>query len=233
MNGEAEMGMKIDNTKMIKLLPEWMQDDEANRALASAMDELISNVGMRVKTQRVWDQFEQMTDKELDETAWEMGIDWYNSSWSKRQKIDVIKTYGPIMEKQGTAWAVEELVKAVFGMGKISEWYEYGGEPYYFKIRTSALLTQDGMKDFLKKVRTVKNERSHIESIEILRTTDQNAVMGQGFLSMYKPAAIMPATTLYRTVTEDIYLNMHEMKIRHPAAIMMSENIDNQETGGI
>lgn len=220
------MGMKIENTEMIKLLPEWMRDDEANRALSSAMDELISRVGRRVKTQRVWDQLEQMTEEELDETAWEMGIDWYNSSWNKRQKINVIKTYGPIMEKQGTAWAVKELVTAVFGIGVISEWYEYGGEPYYFKIRTSALLTQDGMKDFLEKVRRVKNERSHIESIEILRITDLNVVVGQGCFSIYKPAPIMQATTLYRTIFGNTYQGMHGMKIMHPSAIMTSEKID-------
>lgn len=228
------MGMRIDNTEMIKLLPEWMQNDEANGALASAVDKLISRVGKRIKTPRVWDQFEEMTEYELDEMAWELGIDWYNSAWNKKQKIDVIKTYGPIMEKRGTVWAVEKLVTAIFGIGEIFEWFEYGGKPYFFKIRTSALLTQDGMKDFLSKVKAVKNERSHIESIEILRITELNAVMGQGYLSIHKPAAIMPAITLYRTATGNTYQGMHGVKIMHPAAIMMSENIVDQETvGGI
>ncbi len=220
------MGMKIDNTAMIQLLPEWMRDDEANRALSTAMDKLISLVGKRIKTLRIWDQLEQLTGEELDEIAWELGIEWYSSSWNKEQKIGAIKTYGPIVEKQGTKWAVEQLVSAVFGIGEVSEWYEYGGKPYYFKIRTSALLTQDGMKDFLEKVRKVKNVRSHIENIEILRITDQKVVTGQGYFSIYKPAAIMPATTLYRTIEGKASYGMHGMTVTHPAAIMM-ENIEN------
>ena len=208
----AEMGMKVDDTKMAKLLPEWMRSDEANAALASVIDKLISKIGKRVKIPRVWDMMEQMTDDELDEIAWEMGIDWYNSGWSRKQKIDVIKTYAPIMERQGTAWAVEELVTAVFGIGEISEWYEYGGKPYFFKIRTSALMTKDGMKDFLLKVKTVKNERSHIESIEILRITEQNAIIGLGCYSIYRPAAIMPGLKLHGTVAENIHLGMQMMR---------------------
>ena len=53
------MGMKIDNTAMIQLLPEWMRDDEANRALSTATDKLISLVGKRIKTLRIWDQLGQ------------------------------------------------------------------------------------------------------------------------------------------------------------------------------
>ena len=37
-------------------------------------------------------------------------------------------------------------------MGKVTEWFEYGGQPYWFKIQTSATLTKDGMLYFLKHV---------------------------------------------------------------------------------
>ena len=82
------------------------------------------------------------------------------------------------------------------------------------------------MKDFLEKVRKVKNVRSHIENIEILRITDQKVVTGQGYFSIYRPAAIMPATTLYRTIEGKASYGMHGMTVTHPAAIMM-ENIEN------
>lgn len=222
------MGMKIDKTDMIRLMPAWMGDDEADRSLASSMDQLFSAIGKRVKTPRVWDQLEQMTDEELDETAWELGIDWYNSSWDRIQKIATIKVAGTVIKKRGTKWAVEQLVQAAFGYGKISEWFEYGGEPFYFKIVTSALLTQDGMKTFLGMIGKVKNVRSHLEKIEILRIINQDVVMGLVHYSIYKPPAIVSASKLNKTIEGISYQGMQGIKVMRPAAIMeMQQSNDN------
>ncbi|MBD5469202.1 MAG: phage tail protein I [Lachnospiraceae bacterium] len=172
------MGMKIDNPKMLKLLPIWMRDDEANIALSSAMDDLIKAPGERVKAPRVWDQLEHLTDEELDETAWELGIDWWVSSWERDQKIRTIKMAGAIMEKRGTKWAVKQLAIAAFGMGEVTEWFEYGGEPFYFKILTNATLTPDGIAQILAMIARVKNARSHIETISVTRQIDQRLFAG-------------------------------------------------------
>ena len=172
------MGMKINNPKTIKLMPTWMRDDEANKALASAMDELMKAPGERVKTPRIWDQLENLSDEELDETAWELGIDWWVSSWERNQKIRTIRMAGAIMEKRGTKWAVEQLVIAAFGIGEVTEWFEYGGEPYYFKILTNATLTPDGIGQILAMIARVKNARSHVESITVVREIKQRLFAG-------------------------------------------------------
>ena len=170
------MGMKIDNPNMIKLLPNWMRTDEANAALSSAMDELIKAPGERVKTPRTWDQLENLTDEELDETAWELGIDWWVSSWEREQKIRTIRMAGAIMEKRGTKWAVEQLAIAAFGLGEVTEWFEYGGDPFYFKILTSATLTPGAINQILNMIGRVKNARSHIEAISVTRRIDQRSL---------------------------------------------------------
>lgn len=172
------MGMKIDKPEMLKLLPNWMRTDEANIALSSAMDELFKVPGERVKTPRVWDQLENLTDEELDETAWELGIDWWVSAWERDQKIRTIKMAGAIMEKRGTKWAVEQLTIAAFGIGEVTEWFEYGGDPYYFKILTNATLTPGGIQQILNMIGKVKNARSHIEAISVTRRIDQRLYAG-------------------------------------------------------
>ena len=172
------MGMKIDDPNMIKLLPNWMRTDEANAALSSAMDELIKAPGERVKTPRTWDQLENLTDEELDETAWELGIDWWVSSWEREQKIRTIRMAGAIMEKRGTKWAVEQLAIAAFGLGEVTEWFEYGGDPFYFKILTSATLTPGAINQILNMIGRVKNARSHIEAISVTRRIDQRLYTG-------------------------------------------------------
>lgn len=172
------MGMKIDDPKLLKLLPDWMRGDEANQALSEAMDKLIKDAGERAKTPRTWDQLENLTDEELDETAWELGIDWWVSSWDRDQKIRTIRMAGSIMEKRGTKWAVEELAKAAFGEGTVEEWFEYGGDPYYFKITTNVPLTPEAFDQLLSMITRVKNVRSHIDTISVDRRIDQTLYTG-------------------------------------------------------
>ena len=199
------MGMKIDSTKVIKLLPTWMRDDEANQALAQAMDQLFSAAGARVKTPRVWDQLESLTDPELDEIAWELGIDWYVSSWDRTQKINTIRIAGSIMEKRGTKWAVEQLVVAAFGVGQITEWFEYGGDPFYFKIITSATLTPDGMQTFLGMIERVKSTRSHVESISVVREIDQELFAGCATRAWIHNIILEGTVRAYTIQQEDIF----------------------------
>lgn len=198
------MGMKIDNPKTLKLLPTWMRDDEANIALSSAMDDLIKAPGERVKAPRVWDQLEHLTDEELDETAWELGIDWWSSSWERDQKIRTIKMAGAIMEKRGTKWAVEQLAIAAFGMGEVTEWFEYGGEPFCFKILTNATLTPDGIAQILAMIARVKNARSHIEAISVARRIDQRLFTGCATRSHITNVILEGSVRSYTITQKDI-----------------------------
>ena len=49
-------GMKVSNMDFIKLLPAFMQDDEAAIALSKAVNKLIGEPGKRLATIRTWGQ---------------------------------------------------------------------------------------------------------------------------------------------------------------------------------
>ena len=134
--------MSIFNPNMAKLLPKFMKADETDVALSHAMDVLLAEPANRAKILRKWDQIDNMNDAQLDEMAWEFNIDWWDSSFSLETKRSVIRTCYRVHEKRGTKWAVEELITSAFEMGKVTEWFEYGGQPYWFKIQTSATLTK-------------------------------------------------------------------------------------------
>lgn len=127
----------------------------------------------------------------------------------------------------GTPAAVEELVAIVFGEGEVSEWFEYGGEPYWFKIRTNALLTEDMTTYFSEMIRRVKNTRSHIEAIEIHRTIEQTLYAGCCHAPQYKPAPIIDGYDIGRTAQQTIYAVSGAMQANKPAAI-----IDGYEDAG-
>ena len=57
-------------------------------------------------------------------------------------------------------------VKAVYGDGMLSEWFEYGGDPYHFKVFTtnSSALTENKSR-FLALLSAVKSLRSVLDSV--------------------------------------------------------------------
>ena len=161
------MGMKIEDPKTLKLLPWFMRDDPADKALATAVDTLIKPSGSKVKTLRVWDQIDNLDEAMLDELAWEMDIDWYEDTMSIDVKRETIKTARLIKEHRGTKWAVEQVVANVFGTGEVQEWFEYGDEPFYFKITTDTQMTPDLFEKVKKHIEKVKNARSKLRTVEV------------------------------------------------------------------
>lgn len=170
--------MRLSELQMIKLLPQWMREDETDKALAEATDKLFKEPAKRMATLRTWDQIDNLTDVELDELAWELNIDWYRSDFEIDRKRATIKQAAAIMAKRGTKWAVERLVETAFGVGIVQEWFEYGGQPYFFKVTTNATLTEDGMQIFLGMIERVKSARSHIDAIETVRRTSHTIYCG-------------------------------------------------------
>ncbi|MCW1685124.1 phage tail protein [Campylobacter jejuni] len=37
----------------------------------------------------------------------------------------------------GTTWAIKEALRAVFPTAVVKEWFNYGGKPYFFKVKVS------------------------------------------------------------------------------------------------
>ena len=127
------MGMKLQNADILQLLPQFMRDDAAVQALASAVNKLISEPGGKVFHLREWDQIDTLSSEELDELAWEMSIEWYDTGMDLENKRAMIKAATLLKEKSGTKWAVIEAVKNGYGSEpEISEWFEYEGDPGHF-----------------------------------------------------------------------------------------------------
>lgn len=160
-------GMKVSNMDFIKLLPAFMQDDEAAIALSKAVNKLIGEPGKRLATIRTWDKVDELTEAECNEMAWELDIDWYDSEgMSLTEKRNTIKLAQQIKRKRGTKWAVERLIGAYFGEGYVMEWFEMDNSPYTFAaLTTNANTDGENFNKFVDTVQAAKNVRSHIAGV--------------------------------------------------------------------
>lgn len=161
-------GMRLSELDFLKLMPAFMQSDEAVKAFCSALNSIMNEPASRIHTISTWGQYNQLSEAECDEMAYELDIDWYDSSATLDEKRKTIQYAQQIKRKRGTKWAVERLVSTYFGDGAVTEWFEENppGKPYTFSITSySPKITKENYNKFMEAVDAAKNERSHISTM--------------------------------------------------------------------
>lgn len=173
--------MRLSNADVLKLVPEFMRDDEAVKGLAAAVNELIREPGRRIKTVRVWDQIDKLDDAQLDELAYELDIDWYNSSLPIESKRAIIKSSDLVHMRRGTKWSVEELISTYFSKGFVMEWHEDGyvnPKPYHFTVYTSHRDVTDAIiQEFRAIAKVAMSVRSRMDGVYYSDTYGSRAVV--------------------------------------------------------
>ena len=175
--------MRLSSADVLKLVPEFMRGDEAVKGLATAVNALIREPSSRIKTNRVWDQIDELDDAQLDELAYELDIDWYTSSLPIENKRAVVKISDLVHSRRGTKWAVEELISAYFSRGFVVEWYEDGyinPRPFHFIVYTSHRnVTDELLKEFSAIVKVAMSVRSRMDGVHFSDTFGSRMVAGE------------------------------------------------------
>ncbi|WII39706.1 phage tail protein I [Paenibacillus thiaminolyticus] len=169
----------IGHIKLIDLIPLNLQEDQNVRAAAEAIDNELRAVTELMPSVAILHHIDTLDEQWVDELAWQFHVDFYDPSLPLEQKRELVKNSLAWHRRKGTPSAVEELVRTIFHSGDVVEWWEYGGEPGYFRvIVTDPSATHDRAKEFLAAVNSVKNTRSWLERIEIITAEDLNLYFG-------------------------------------------------------
>lgn len=126
--------------------------------------------------------------------AWAVSADDWSDSWSEEIRRNVIKASIEVHKKKGTIGALKKALETFnYNNVKVEEWFEYGAEPYLFRVFFD--ITEPGFDDsFLfeaqKIVENTKNTRSHLESIRAYLTAEVgltrigNAIISKDFTTL-------------------------------------------------
>ncbi|HEF9109069.1 TPA: phage tail protein I [Campylobacter coli] len=98
--------------------------------------------------------------------AYDVSIDGLNEKEARKliSKALLLDRYN------GTAWAIKEALKAVFPTAVVKEWFNYGGKPYFFKVKvstTNVSFDERTLNTLERLIKDFKNVRSVLEAIEI------------------------------------------------------------------
>lgn len=102
--------------------------------------------------------------------AWAFSVDRWDDEWPEEQKRAVVAAAVRIHKRKGTRAAVQEVVDLILGGGEILEAWEFDGDPYTFKIKTTGQLQSQADYDRLTRlIETAKPVRAWLLAAEIHR----------------------------------------------------------------
>ncbi len=162
----SSLSQNIKEPRSVELLPRFMQRDEANRAFAQAIDELVRAPAADAASLSVWGYVDLLSSEQLDELAWELSVDWWDSSATLEQKRATIKTARQIKNQRGTVYAVQQVVENAFEAGEVQEWYEYDGSPKHFRVLANTTYPgQEAVDAFRAQIMRAKPASAILDSI--------------------------------------------------------------------
>lgn len=164
---------------LLELIPPNLRSDMQIQAAAQALDNELKDVTKLVQETVFLSRIEELPAPVIDHLAWQLHVDYYNPALSLEVKRTLVRNSLTWHRTKGTPAAVEELITAVFDEGQVVEWWEYGGEPYKFKVVTfNADVTMSLATEFIRALNSIKNTRSWLEAIEITQVEDLELFWG-------------------------------------------------------
>ena len=167
--------MKLDDVNLLSFIPQFMQQDETTKAFVYAICSKLQIVIDDIKNASIYSRIDELSENVLDMIAEQFNISEYNLSYDISIKRSLIKNCMLIHHQRGTVGAVEKIVNDVFGDGRVEEWFNYDGSPYYFKVYTSNASSSDEMlKEFERIISATQNCRSYLEAaiVELYQSMD-------------------------------------------------------------
>ena len=166
--------MTLQDLKLSEFLPQYMQSDETAKAFEYAVQKQILKVINEISNLKIYISIDTQPESVLDELGWQFNIPEYASTLPIEAKRNLIKTAIATHRKRGTVAAVRQVVTDIFGDARLEEWFEYGGEPYYFKVYASEV-TNVEQALLYKSIASSQNVRSILEAI-IIKLTFENTL---------------------------------------------------------
>lgn len=164
-------GITADN--LLRTLPSVLQNDTSMQALASSISSVLAARPAEIDLIRIYTQIDFLPEELLDILAYDFKVDWWDANYTLDEKRKTLKDSWNVHRILGTKAAVEKAISAIYSDTQVNEWFDYGGDPYHFKLLIDA--TYENVdpakhKRVLDRVAFYKNLRSVLDEVEYFDT---------------------------------------------------------------
>jgi phage tail P2-like protein len=165
----------LSTTNLTDLLPSPLSGDETVQDICTALDPGLQQLTGILMQAAIIHSISVLPESVLDILGHDFHIDEYRDEYSIEQKRSLIQNCMPVHKKRGTPGAVRSVTQSIFGgSASVQEWFEYAGDPYHFRLKSSAPMTDSSQYARLAAaLEYVKNVRSVLDGLIIDRTVEQ------------------------------------------------------------
>lgn len=165
----------ITKENLMLTFPLALRKDQSVVALGTATAEALAQRPEEIDRLRIYPDIDRLPEPLLDILAYDFKVDWWDPDYSLEEKRRTLKSSWKVHKKLGTKAAVETALSAIYQDTKVLEWFEYGGEPYRYKLLIDATyenVDPERHRRVLERVEYYKNLRSHMDGVEYTANPD-------------------------------------------------------------
>jgi phage tail P2-like protein len=197
--------------KLEEIIPQSISQDKTIKDLCKVIDEEILPIAAGPKKALVYSQIDTLPIEIIDLLAWQFHVDVYDIATDDATKRQAVKDAIRNHRYKGTPWALKQAIRRVLPDGNITEWQEYSGKPYYFKVTTDEGLTSaKHLQDLLRVIADSKNVRSWLDGIT-QTINGRGIIYASGRRRLHRKMTIYPSERTEWTNSSTIYVGI----IRH------------------
>lgn len=165
--------IKLTDARLTDALPKTLAEQPWVQALAEASRKMRRRVMAYADRTRLFCDIDEASEESLDALAVELQTPLYKNDYPLTVKRQIVKNSMLYYIRSGTRGAVEELLADIYQGAEVEEWFEYGGEPNYFRVaidisRTTVPVAEMTPAELESWLYSVKRASSALESLSYM-----------------------------------------------------------------
>ena len=165
--------IKLTDARLTDALPKTLAEQPWVQALAEASRKMRRWVMAYADRTRLFCDIDEASEEALDALAVELQTPLYKNDYPLTVKRQIVKNSMLYYIRSGTRGAVEELLADMYQGAEVEEWFEYGGEPNYFRVaidisRTTVPVAEMTPAELEGWLYSVKRASSALESLSYM-----------------------------------------------------------------
>jgi phage tail P2-like protein len=186
--------MNADNFMLS--LPAVLAEDENLNALARSISATLEARVKEIERINIYARIDELPEDLLDILAYDFKVDWWDYSLTLTEKRKTLKRSWYVHKHMATPSAVTAALSAIYSETECEEWYEYGGEPYHYRLEMTLPAEEIqstkhekvlALLRFYKNLRSVLDRILYIVKTPIQHTLPVDSHVGHGMMSTGLP----------------------------------------------
>ena len=219
----------IEDYFIHKNLPQSL-DKENVQEVAKVVDDTLLSFDKTIAEVLIYPAIDMLGSELINTLAIQMHCDFYDDTLPLVVRRNLVKNSIAWHRIKGTPAAVEQMIQTVYQTGVVEEWFDYGGEPFFFKVNLGdSQITTQKIKNLIKMINVSKNVRSWLEVLRFSKSIDITRYLGC-FADVHKKYEIIPGIVQGGDISSSIFIGGHN-EIHHSADVRV-QHVSGAEAQG-